>query len=423
MTIALRRVTADDWQEWRTVRLAALAEAPDAFGSTLADWQDAPEDRWRTRLSLPDAVDLLAVDTEHEHEHEHDHDHARHDHDHVIGMATGVPDVDDRRRAELISMWVAPEARGSGVARQLIDAVARAMAEHGAEHLELSVMPDNDRARRTYERAGFARTDTLGDALPDGRHELVMSRDLAAERTLLAYERGADRYADRTDDHRSGLVDDLLALVPAGSHVLELGSGPGRDADALEAAGLRVDRTDGAAAFVDRLRAAGHDARLLDVRRDDVGPDEGVRRDDVGPDEGVRRDDVGPDEGVRPDDARPDDDARTGTAAGWGGPYDAVFANAVLLHVDRDATGPVLERARRAVRPGGVLAATVKRGDGAGWSDRKLDDPRWFTYWTEDALAAVVSAAGWHGVHARETTRPGADERWLTVTAHRPEED
>nr|WP_281360647.1 GNAT family N-acetyltransferase [Curtobacterium albidum] len=386
VTIALRRVTADDWATWRPVRLAALTDAPEAFGSRLADWQDAPEDRWRGRLSLPGAVDLLAV------EHDRSPEQAPERTPEPapgrpVGMATGVPSAEDPAVAELISMWVAPEARGRGLARTLIDAVARAMAEHGAARLELSVMPDNHRARRIYERAGFTLTDTPGDELPDGRHELVMVRGLAAERTLLAYERGADRYAERTDDHRAGLVDDLLALVPAGSHVLELGSGPGRDADALEAAGLRVDRTDGAAAFVDRLRAAGHDARLLDVRDDDGPRDAG------------------------------------GVLTLWGGPYDAVFANAVLLHVDRDDTGPVLDRACRAVRPGGVLAATVKRGDGDGWSDRKLDDPRWFTYWTEDALAAVVTAAGWRGVTVRETTRPGADERWLTVTAHRPEED
>lgn len=381
-------MTADDWATWRPVRLAALTDAPEAFGSRLADWQAAPEDRWRDRLSLPGAVDLLAI--EHDRSPEQapqrtpDPDPAP---GRPVGMATGVPSADDPAAAELISMWVAPEARGRGVARRLIDAVARAMAEHGAARLELSVMPDNHRARQIYERSGFTLTDSPGDALPDGRRELVMARELAAERTLLAYERGADRYAERTDDHRAGLVDDLLALVPAGSLVLELGSGPGRDADALEAAGLRVDRTDGAAAFVDRLRAAGHDARLLDVRDDD---------------------------GPRDADGRP---------TPWGGPYDAVFADAVLLHVARDATGPVLERARRAVRPGGVLAATVKRGDGDGWSDRKLDDPRWFTYWTEDALATVVTAAGWRGVTVRETTRPGADERWLTVTAHRPEED
>lgn len=352
----LRAVTADDWQEWRPVRLAALGDAPDAFGSRLADWSDAPEDRWRDRLSIPGALDLLAVQD-----------------GHPVGMASGVPDQDDR--AELISMWVDPVARGRGVADVLIAEVVRWAAAAGRGVLTLSVMPDNDRARRTYERLGFVVTDAPGDALPDGRHEVVMHRDLTTDRTLHAYERTADVYAERTADDRSVLVDDLLARVPAGARVLELGSGPGRDALAMEAAGLRVDRTDGARTFVDRLRADGHAARVLDVR--------------------------------------------TGM---FGSGYDAVFANAVLLHVQRSELTGVLRRALVAVRPGGVLAATVKRGDGEAWSTAKVDRARHFTYWTEDSLTTVVVDAGWDDVDVRETTTPGADERWLTVTAHRAED-
>lgn len=355
MTIALRRVTADDWEQWRAVRLAALADAPAAFGSTLADWAEAPGHRWRTRLSLPGALDLV-VDVDGT----------------TVALASGVPDPDDPARVELISMWVDPAVRGQGVARLLIDAVARWAAASGATTLELAVVPDNAVARRVYERAGFTATDTPGDPLPDGRHELLMRRDLAPERTLDAYERAADRYTERTDDQRAGLVDDLLALVPTGSHVLELGSGPGRDALALEAAGLVVDRTDGAASFVAALGAAGHDARVLDVR-DDLG-----------------------------------------------GPFDAVFANAVLLHVERAALPGVLARVLAAVRPGGVLAATLKRGEGAAWSTRKTDRARHFTYWTEDDLAEVAVAVGWADVDVRETTSAGADERWITVTARRP---
>ena len=45
-------VTSDGWRLWRELRLAALAEAPAAFGSTLAEWSGAvdTEQRWRARL-------------------------------------------------------------------------------------------------------------------------------------------------------------------------------------------------------------------------------------------------------------------------------------------------------------------------------------------------------------------------------------
>ncbi|WP_242089543.1 GNAT family N-acetyltransferase [Curtobacterium sp. DN_7.5] len=183
MTIALRPVTADDWALWRPVRLAALADAPGAFGSRLVDWEHASEHRWRTRLSLPGALDLLAVDTDGHPANGTTSVPGRHaDPDagpvRAVGMASGVPDADDPRRVELISMWVAPDERRRGVARALIGAVATWAAEQGARELVLAVVPDNAGARETYARTGFSVTDDVGEALPDGRHEIVMRRDL-----------------------------------------------------------------------------------------------------------------------------------------------------------------------------------------------------------------------------------------------------
>lgn len=188
--------------------------------------------------------------------------------------------------------------------------------------------------------------------------------------TLAAYERGAQQYTEGTSTAPAPEVDALLARVPRGAHVLELGSGPGRDAAALESADLTVDRTDGATAFVDALRAAGHQARVLDVRAED-----------------------------------------------FGGPYDAVFANAVLLHVPRMDLPGVLATARRACRPGGVLVASFKKGEGEAWTHVKLDDPRHFTYWDEAGLTAALRMAGWTPEQVAESTLPTAAERWITVIA------
>jgi len=165
MTIELHVVSADDWRVWRSMRLAALAEAPGAFGSRLAEWADAPEDRWRGRLLIPGAIDLLAV-------------HVEGTGTAPVGMATGTPAPDRSGRAELISLWVDPAARSGGVATALITAIARWAASTGAATLVLSVMPDNVAARRTYERNGFAVSDEPGDLPSGGRRELVMLRDL-----------------------------------------------------------------------------------------------------------------------------------------------------------------------------------------------------------------------------------------------------
>jgi len=60
--LELRTVDSDHWSVWRELRLAALAEAPRAFGSTLAEWQGPGdrEERWRARLSIPSAHNLVA---------------------------------------------------------------------------------------------------------------------------------------------------------------------------------------------------------------------------------------------------------------------------------------------------------------------------------------------------------------------------
>ncbi|MBF9072334.1 GNAT family N-acetyltransferase [Streptacidiphilus fuscans] len=162
--LELRTLTSDDWPLWRELRLAALAEAPYAFGSTLAEWQGDGdrEERWRGRLSIPGARDLVAVLD-----------------GRPVGMSSGVPVEGDTTAAELISMWVSPAARGHGVADGLIDAIARWAVARGARTLLLSVRPDNTNATALYARHGFTDTGELGEALPDGSgHERVLAKPL-----------------------------------------------------------------------------------------------------------------------------------------------------------------------------------------------------------------------------------------------------
>jgi ribosomal protein S18 acetylase RimI-like enzyme len=68
-------------------------------------------------------------------------------------MRAGEPDV-----THLISMWVAPDARGAGIARLLTEAVVGWARERKATRLELEVAAGNDAAMRAYLRAGFVVT-------------------------------------------------------------------------------------------------------------------------------------------------------------------------------------------------------------------------------------------------------------------------
>ena len=151
----ITRIGPADWERFRTVRLASLSESPASFRSRYADWVDAPAERWQSRLSqVP--LTLLA-----------------HEATKVVGVVSGQP-VEDAW-VELISMWVAPTARGAGVSGQLIGAV-KDWAAGQDRTTYLMVRSDNTRARRSYERAGFVDTGVPevwpADEPPEHRMEL-----------------------------------------------------------------------------------------------------------------------------------------------------------------------------------------------------------------------------------------------------------
>jgi GNAT superfamily N-acetyltransferase len=159
LVIDVHAIGPDDWKAWRELRLAALSDAPDAFGSRYADWVDAPEERWRERLSVTGAYQVIAsIDGT------------------PAGMAGGFLAEDG---AELVSMWVAPAGRGKGVGNALMTAIEDWARSNGATTLGLSVVPGNDPAHNLYLRHGYVDTDELGDLMPDGvRRELVMRKRL-----------------------------------------------------------------------------------------------------------------------------------------------------------------------------------------------------------------------------------------------------
>jgi SAM-dependent methyltransferase len=193
------------------------------------------------------------------------------------------------------------------------------------------------------------------------------------ERTLAAYQANVEAYLVASPQAVNAdvavLLDELVDQAP-GRTVLEIGTGPGHEADYLEARGLAVQRTDAVAAFVDRLVAAGHEARLLDVRSGDLE-----------------------------------------------GPYDAVLALAVLHHLSRPALLAALTRIRDAARPQGVLALTMKEGDSEGWSTAKLGAPRWFVYWREADLREVLECAGWSVLRLDHVH--GRNDEWLYALCRR----
>lgn len=151
-SIEIRALTAADWAIWRDVRLRALADAPDAFGSKLADWEgdNDREHRWRERFDNVAFNAAALIDG------------------HVVGVVGAMCGSVDQGRVggadavELISMWVDPAVRGTGVGEALVGAVLEWAAPSatagatGSVTVTLAVRRTNLHAQRLYRRMGFA---------------------------------------------------------------------------------------------------------------------------------------------------------------------------------------------------------------------------------------------------------------------------
>ena len=137
--IRLRSVSVEDWCLFREIRLQALAEAPYAFSTRLSEWQGAgdTEERWRNRLqNVP--LNVIAY-----------YDGA------AAGMVSAYEWDTNVETVELISMWVAPFARGRGIGDALIDHVREWAARRHAARVVLAVRDANETAIALYERNGF----------------------------------------------------------------------------------------------------------------------------------------------------------------------------------------------------------------------------------------------------------------------------
>ena len=139
-------MTTDDAALLRTIRLAALADAPSAFGSTFAAESDRPDAEWQERADAGAAGRMRAMWF------------ALDERDDAVGLVGGYRETADAEEVELVSMWVAPEARRRGVAQALIAEVVAWARETGAASVRLWVTCGNDAAESLYRAVGFVDT-------------------------------------------------------------------------------------------------------------------------------------------------------------------------------------------------------------------------------------------------------------------------
>jgi GNAT superfamily N-acetyltransferase len=165
--VRIDRTVEDDWAAFREIRLRSLLDSPEAFGSTFGEESSKGETSWREwaagRWKGATAVTFLArIDDE------------------VVGTATGAEHDAEPGVVHVYAMWVAPDARGAGVGRSLLEQVAVWARDCGCDRLLLDVTESNVVARTFfYTACGF--TETGGRRpLREGSAEtaIELARDL-----------------------------------------------------------------------------------------------------------------------------------------------------------------------------------------------------------------------------------------------------
>lgn len=146
--VSLELVTPENALIFKDARLYALRDTPSAFSATYTDECRLSDEEWIGRVSQWSGARskvYLAMDQAA-----------------ACGIVGGFLDPQDPIRAQLVSMWVAPSHRRSGVGSQLVNAIADWARAEGAGVLRLVVTSNNQRAIQFYQRLGFAITAKIG---------------------------------------------------------------------------------------------------------------------------------------------------------------------------------------------------------------------------------------------------------------------
>lgn len=166
----IRPFLPTEWQLYRALRLAALRDAPDAFGSTLAREEAFPEAEWITRLAKASASAL-------------DRPLVAEDDGRAVGLCWVRIDANDTTTAALYQVWVHPDARRKGIGQGLLEAAMRWAQDAGARTMMLTVAVGRDSAVQLYRRAGFLEVG-VASLLREGSSMLQQSMhcDLTVQR-------------------------------------------------------------------------------------------------------------------------------------------------------------------------------------------------------------------------------------------------
>lgn len=137
----IRRLVPQDAESYLTLRLKALQNSPESFGSTYEEEKDYSVDKYKIRFQSEDSFTFGAFED-----------------GGLVGIITLVTEqrIKLRHRATIVAMYVSPDMRGLGIGKALIiEAINKAKELQGVEQIYLTVVTTNKSAKKLYSLLGF----------------------------------------------------------------------------------------------------------------------------------------------------------------------------------------------------------------------------------------------------------------------------
>jgi ribosomal protein S18 acetylase RimI-like enzyme len=162
-SIYIRQLAPADAEIYRDIRLDALTSNPEAFGATFEVENARPSSWFAERLSKSRVFGAFR-DSE------------------LLGVAGFFiqEGLKQAHKGGLWGMYVRPHARQAGIGRRLAEAVIE-VARKQVELIQLTVVSDNQEARRLYGSLGFVEYGVEKNGLKqNGRYydEILMAKNL-----------------------------------------------------------------------------------------------------------------------------------------------------------------------------------------------------------------------------------------------------
>lgn len=140
--IFVRPIRVNEWPEYRGIRLQALRDSPDAFGSTFEAEVLRTDADWSARIaaSISSGFDraLFAFN-----------------HDQLCGLVWCKSSSSAHKTVDIFQMWVEPASRGSGASRALLNEALAWAEGMNAHRVRLGVTAADSPAMRLYKAYGF----------------------------------------------------------------------------------------------------------------------------------------------------------------------------------------------------------------------------------------------------------------------------